>query len=120
MQRDWDTIRELLLAIEALAPGQTLTLNDFEKARCSEINYHALLLDEAGLIEASFFDGLSDGRGLTGIERLTWDGHDFLDAIRSDTVWKRTRAMIMEKTGTTSFAVVKDMAVQVARTMFGL
>ena len=31
------------------------------------------------------------------IERLTWDGHDFLEHSRNDTVWKKAKASIAER-----------------------
>lgn len=117
MQRDWDIVRELLLAVEALEPGQTLPLRGFPRDRVDEINHHALLLHEAGLIDAGFFESLSEGASLNQISRLTWEGHEFLDTIKSDTVWNMARATIQEKTGSMTFEVVKALAVQISRTI---
>ena len=50
-----------------------------------------MLLDEAGLIKA---DEVPDTDGLATWwipQRLTMAGHEYLDAIRDDEVWRRTK-----------------------------
>lgn len=32
-----------------------------------------------------------------GVSSLTWEGHDYLDKIRSETVWNKTKSIIREK-----------------------
>ena len=52
-----------------------------------------------------------------GIESLTWEGHDFLDAIRSDTVWNKTKTLLKEKTLGMSFNIIKKIAINFAEEM---
>ncbi len=40
---------------------------------------------------------------------LTWGGHDFLDAIRNDDVWSKTKSTVQEKVGSATFEVVKAL-----------
>jgi hypothetical protein len=49
---------------------------------------------------------------------LTWDGHEFLDAIRNDTVWNKTKRVIADKGGSIPFDVLKDLALKFTRTHF--
>lgn len=44
------------------------------------------------------------------VGRLTWEGHDFLDKIRSETVWNKTKETIVKKGLPFVFDVVKELA----------
>lgn len=52
----------------------------------AQIAYHLTLLVEEGFIE-----GRPGSRGMPTVSRLTWKGHEFLDAVRDDKVWKTTK-----------------------------
>lgn len=41
---------------------------------------------------------------------MTWDGHEFLDKIREDTVWNKTKDLIKEKGLPMALEVVKNVA----------
>jgi len=47
--------------------------------------------------------------------RLTWNGHEFLDAVRSDTVWQNTKKTILSKGGSMTFDLVKSVAMELAK-----
>lgn len=87
MKRDMDLIRQILLAIEA-QPHQGGWLDiEIPGYEAGKITYHIMLLNGAGLIEAI---DLSTHGGIDWrAKRLTWDGHEFLDLARNDTVWKK-------------------------------
>ena len=120
MERNWDTIREILLAAEALKPDTTLTLSNFDEGRAYEISYHTELLEESGLIHASISKTL--GRGPTNFHlyRLTWSGHELLDAIRSETIWDKTKTTITNKGGVMTFDLVKSVAIELAKKAIGI
>ncbi len=73
---------------------------------------HAQILDDAGLIVAKIEE--SDNYGITDafIYRLTWDGHEFLDAARNDTIWKNTLKQVKEKAGSVTFELLKTLLVE--------
>lgn len=54
------------------------------------------------------------------ISRLLNDGHDFIENAKSDTVWKKARQEITEKTGDVSLTVLKAVLAKVAMQTFGL
>jgi hypothetical protein len=120
MKRNWDTIREILLKAEELTPGATLRLSDFDTARADEIAYHLKLLDESGLINVSTAEFLGAAGIHFDLDRLTWSGHDFLDAVRNDSIWNKTKAMISEKGGAMTFELIKSFAISVAKTALGI
>lgn len=53
MKRNWDTVREILLAVENLEPEKQLCLKDFSDERAHEISYHVQLIEQVNLIEVT-------------------------------------------------------------------
>jgi hypothetical protein len=49
-----------------------------------EVAYHLKLLMDVGFIDAA-----GDGTILRG---LTWEGHEFLDNVKSDDIWAKVKA----------------------------
>lgn len=120
MKRNWDTIRDVLLKAEKLEPDATLRLSDFDEEKADEIAYHVKLLDESGLIKVSI-DEFCGGAGIHfDLYRLTWSGHDFLDAIRNESTWSKTKAMITDKGGAMTFELIKSVAISLTKTALGL
>ena len=111
MNRDMDLARNILLQIEA-APYNEVHL-DLCGRNPDEIAYHVMLLAEAGLIEALDASGMGDFQWIP--QRLTWEGHEFLDAARSETVWNRAKDLLKEKGGGTAFEVLKALLIQLAK-----
>ena len=100
MVRNWDTVRAILLKLEAAeAAHTTLMLDQVEGIDPQEVGYHMMLLNEAGLIEAKVLKSSSgDGAIATALaRRLTWQGHEFLDKIRDPSMWGKIKAKVQEK-----------------------
>ena len=119
MKRDMSLVRELLLEIEKGHMGMVDGL-DYPNEK---IVYHVKIMNDFGLIEAEVHDVstlASMGRveyALGTIAGLTWEGYDFLDDIRDETVWKKTLTQIKKTTGTASLEMVKEVAQAIARTL---
>ncbi len=118
MKRNWDTIREILLKGEELEFGNTLTISDFDEIRAKEIEYHVKLLKESNLIKATVVEFYGGGCQFD-LESLTWSGHDFLDAIRNDTIWNKTKTTIATKSGSMTFELIKSIAIELAKAAIG-
>src|SRR5262249_23848199 len=73
-----------------------------------EISYNVKQLEEAGLITAIDIS-TSDGFDVRP-KRLTWKGHEFLDAVRNDTIWHKAKEVVMEKAGGLAFDLVRETA----------
>ncbi len=102
MKRDMDLIREILLEVEkspslggcqVKMPGRT----------SEELYYNAQLAQEAGFIDARFAHGSPDFH----VIRLTYQGHEFLDAARSDTRWAKAKEIVIKNTGTLTLEALK-------------
>ena len=102
MKRDMDLIRKILLAIEAHPDyGKWDVPLAFEGYSEEMLNYHLTLLLEAGLIEAK------KGHERWIANGLTWAGHEFLEASRDDSRWEKVKRLVLEKTGSLSFEMIK-------------
>jgi len=114
MVRNWDTIRAILLKLEAAeTTHMTLTLDQVDGIAPQEVGYHMLLLKDAGLIEANI---LKSGSGDGGIamalaRRLTWGGHEFLDQIRDPSLWGKIKTKVKENGFDLTFETIKAAAV---------
>ena len=97
MKRDMDLIRLILLRIEEQYRSTAiydLSVVGYDK---ETIAYHCKILHEAGLIadyKAQYGDNQLQHFGISG---LTWAGHDYLDKIRDDSIWRKTKDAIAKK-----------------------
>jgi hypothetical protein len=83
-----DLARRVLLKIEAQQTAYvTLPLN-IANHSAGEVAYHVVLLAEAGLVELKPSRRRSTDR-TRQIVRLTWAGHEFLEAAREERRWRR-------------------------------
>jgi hypothetical protein len=118
MKRDMTLIREILLAVEAHAhDGWPFNL-EIEGFEPQDVSYHVKIMKEADLldaVDASTQDGIDWQPRV-----LTWQGHDFLDAIRNETIWQKTKQLVAEKGGSVPFEVLKAVAVKMAASLFGV
>lgn len=98
MKRDMELVRKILFYVEEnYVAGQKWLRNiDIEGYDYDVIMEHVLLVYENGLIQ-----DIKDISTLGGISywigNLSNAGYDFLDKIRSDTVWSKTKTTIKEK-----------------------
>jgi DNA-binding transcriptional ArsR family regulator len=118
VKRDMELIRSILFAVEEAKPDADLSNLKYDGYSEAQVTEHIGLLVEAGYIEAYSWEG--DGRKTYLPKRLTWAGHDFLDAARSDTVWQKAKARIATIGGTVSLDVLKEVLVNVAKGQLGL
>jgi hypothetical protein len=119
-----DLIRELLLKVEERAPedGDFQAADTFGITGRSELTVleHVDLIARAGLVETIPMNVQQSPVTLHIVQRLTWSGHEFLDAVRHDTVWQKVKAKVEEQGGSASFEIVKMVALQVAKAKFGV
>lgn len=121
MKRDLDLYRQLLLDIEEQNDAENLgwspDLNAYPDHSDAAVYVHLELLIDRGLVvgdctkvETGEYIGAS-------IKRLTDEGHDLLDSIRDDTVYRRTVEKISSAVGSASVEVVKAVAQGVTKAM---
>lgn len=105
MKRDMDVIRKIVLAVDN-APGVVSSVDGIDE---DIFNYHAYLLIEADLAKGRAMNvDQSVNPVVVDIFRLTWAGHDFADAIKDDTIWKKAKENVMKPAASWSFGILVE------------
>nr|WP_291585825.1 DUF2513 domain-containing protein [Comamonas sp. UBA7528] len=105
MKRDMDLIRRIALEVESQDVGEDLSGIDGVEEEVFAL--HVMWMKEAGLVDAVIQEYMG-GETLALVRRLTWDGCEFADAIRSDTLWKKAKDNVMKPSMSFTFDVLKD------------
>ena len=97
MRRDLELFREILMQIESFEPNdwgeiQTIGTTDFSGTPAQNYYHVRMLIDDGFLTEAG--PGTDDGNFY--IHGMTLRGHDFLDALRSESIWLATKARLSQ------------------------
>ena len=109
-----DLVRSILLQAESAGCPLALGQISHEGHTDEETVFHIRLMEGRGLISARVQTARGGEVLMCEIESLTWEGLDFLDAVRSERVWSRVRRAISESVGDTTLDVVKSACATVA------
>ncbi|MCK0471425.1 DUF2513 domain-containing protein [Halalkalibacter sp. APA_J-10(15)] len=125
MKLDQDCVRSILLELE-----ENLSLNgsvffhqlkDFKTTH--KYGFETSVYALTKLIEADFLNGTisrGDNQILDiGIGSITWDGHQFLDTIRDNAVWSKTKDTV-KSLSSVSLTVLSNVASNVMKKQIGL
>jgi|SRR5690606_6844585 len=96
MKRDMELIRKILLFLEEDDKPFKWKHVVIEGYDSRIISHHLKILNEANLIEAKPIVATKDRENWMA-RSLTWEGHEFLDSIKNDTVWKKIKDGIKSK-----------------------
>ena len=119
MKRHMDLIREILLAAEEQDEQWFAKMLELEGWEQCDIVYNVGLAIDAGFLEAEDASLLGhDGKDFV-VEKLTFQGHDFLDQIRDESVWKKVKSIAAEKGVDLTVDVVKSLAAKIVESLLG-
>ena len=118
MKRDIELIRMVMLAAEESKDPYELVDPKFEGHNETEISYHIALLDDAGLLHGQDRSAIGVFRWSAGA--LTWAGHEFVEAVRDESVWKEALAITAKSGDGTVFEVLNKALMQVLEKRAGL
>jgi len=124
MKRDMELIRTLILMLENSSSDLytcTISLEGFSNV---QIEYHTYLLLDAGLADGQRMD-INDGMGglrpsTKFLRNLTWEGHEFADASRNDSIWNKAMERVKEKGDTIPIGVLTMLLTSLLKSAFGL
>lgn len=100
MKLDFDCIRDILLTLEKYPYGEVIQpeqlFEELSNYNPEVISYSLLKLYEADYIEANIpeIDGVFPE--VSQIFDITFQGHEFLDNIRSNKIWTKTKSILSE------------------------
>jgi hypothetical protein len=98
MKRDMELIRELLLAIEAIDSPDVFQATSKLQVNSTreDMIYNLKLMVDAGFLLADPLDTLVGTSDIL-IRRMTYEGHEFLDSARSESIWSAAKETITKK-----------------------
>lgn len=117
MKLDVNCVRSVLLELEAMPLANYLPedlTNSIEQYGAESVEYTILKLDEAGYIRSGITRTLSGDYEIFGIFDITFKGHEFLNSIRSPSVWERLKDSTMDG-GTACLKVLGDIAAELLK-----
>lgn len=115
MIRDMDLVRKILIEVEKNpSPYRPIDLK-IDGYSEKEIGYHVAIMMEAGLLANIFLNRDGQVVPISKATRLTWGGHDFLDACRDDSRWNTAKGVLNEMGGA-SIDVVKMVLIKLMET----
>lgn len=102
MKRDMELIWKIVLKLEDEPSGFLPQGIQVDGHSPDQVAYHSYLMIEAGLakgVDVTTLDATCPEADLT---RLTWAGHEFADAARDETRWRKALGIAKKKGGSLS------------------
>lgn len=118
MKRDMELIRRVMLAAEKSKDPYELVDPKFEGHNETEISYQIALLDDAGLLHGQDRSAIGIFRWSAGA--LTWSGHEFVEAVRDEAVWKEALTIAGMTDDGVVFEILQKALMQVLEKRAGL
>lgn len=115
MKRDMDLIRELLILIENQEDDSRELKLPTSIDRSFAV-YQLRLLEQAGYTKNNIH--YADNKPMWIYSSLTWDGQEFLGAIKNETVWRKVKQTLVEKGGSIPMEVLKSLAIKISEGLF--
>lgn len=121
MKRDLDLIRKLLIYFEekpGLEVEESPAIDGYDQ---STLQYHLRLMYEAGLITCEIARSSITPERIIRVcaSDLTWEGHEFLMKVQSETTWQCVKETVTARGGAMAFAVVNELATKWALRSIG-
>lgn len=122
MKRDLDLCLEILRNVEAASLDARYASGIAEELGKDEpdVCYNSILLLEAELLDGKEDSTLDMADAI--ITRLTWDGHEFLDAARDRSHWEKAKDVAQKSSGGFELirSLLSSLATEAAKAMAGL
>lgn len=108
-----------MLQIEALpaAPPVQYRMSEIEDP---VLLAHLELLIDAGLVNGKIARSHGTRGDVISVAGLTWQGHEWVEMVRSQSVWNETKSTVLEQGGVLSFELTKAVAAKLLRARLGL
>lgn len=120
MKRDMELIRKMVLAVEDGQNGYAPDDLQIDGYTAEQLGYHAHLLIQDGLATGPITSHINGSGPSAQLTTLTWKGHDFADAARDETRWRKAMGIVQAKGGAVTLDILKDLLLQLARASLGV
>lgn len=119
MKLDMTLVREILDYVEDRPAGELIQSVAVNCDDLHTVAEHLRLMIDEGLLDGEVHIDREQGSRFL-IEGLTWSGHELLQAIRNETVWKKVSAKATAVGGGLTLAIAKELGQQYLKELFGL
>jgi len=121
MKRDMDLVRKILLAMEPWEHQsgfvQAFTFTDYDQR---VIGHHVWLMGQGDLITAMPVTVVGSEPPVALPLAITWAGHQFLDAVRDDTVWAEVNRRLKAQGLSLPSTLLQQLALKILAGQVGL
>lgn len=87
---------------------------DIEYPKLEPLNDYQIaaiyLLEDAGYVRLNTKTDTVDPNLTETYLRISWDGYEYLDLLRDEGIWKKTKAAVKEEGGSLALEVIKSVA----------
>lgn len=93
MRRDMDLIRQLMLKFESLPPTIGTLFFEFDDKDLQFEGYEPIVVAEhiRLMAEGRLIDAKVTGQGAVMLNSITLAGYDFLDSVKDEEIWRKTK-----------------------------
>ncbi len=125
MKRDMDLCRQILLKIEECEETMISDHHQFEadlekqNYTQAQIGYHVKPLHKANLLEAIDLSSMRLADYFIP-KSITWQGHEFLENARNDTIWEKAKSITMKKGVGLTLDTLQALLVKLTKDTLGL
>lgn len=120
MKRDLDLLREIMLKIEESDENLDITCLTDVSSKYALISFHVQLLIDSDFIEATPISIMRQSFENYIITRLTSHGCDYLDSVRDEGVWSKTKSSLIQVGSSASLDIIKQLAGKIILNSLGL
>lgn len=122
MKRDMDLVLEILRYFEEreeVSVLQNLSLPGYEDR---VVAYHLRRMYEGGLLDAETITSSTTETRLINVLPfgLTWEGHEFLDSMRSEGVLQQVKSRLGGALSEVPYTLLRELALSIGRAQLGL
>lgn len=118
MKRDLDLLRAILLRIEE-AESNIENHNFYDLDDPTIVDFHICLLIDAGFVSAiDISNNVAPYYFI--IQRLTFAGCEYLDSVRSTTIWEQVKQKLSAVGGSASLDVITSLCADLAKSQLGV
>lgn len=120
MKRDVEVFRKILMQVEQRPNGLIDEIHGIDRVEESELHGHVELLVEAGYLKATDQTSFGDQFNRFLLERITFEGHEFLDAIRHEGFIEELKSKARDEGTSLPLTILKELGTQFLRKKLGL
>jgi hypothetical protein len=115
MQRDMELFRKVLFKVEELPFDGGARQIEVEGYDDENTTYHVKLAIDAGFLDAINVSHQTGKAYL--VSGLTYSGHEFLDSIKSETVWEKSKAFLKGSVGEITVTGLKTAVPMIVKSL---